>query len=47
MIVHHASAIPPSPRVKPYVVDGDLQALEDDMFDAQATEIGDLQKMLK
>jgi len=47
MIVHHASALPTSHRAKPHVLDSDLSALADDMFDAQATEIGDMQEMLK
>jgi len=47
MIVHHASALPTSHRAKPHVLDSDLEALADDMFDAQATEIGDMQKMLE
>jgi uncharacterized protein (DUF305 family) len=47
MIVHHSSALPTSHRAKPHVSDMDLQALADTMFDAQATEIGEMQRMLE
>ena len=42
-----ASALPTSQRAKPHVLDGDLRALADDMFDAQTTERGGMQKMLE
>jgi len=47
MIVHHASALPTSHRAKPHVEDTDLQQLADAMFEAQAEEIGEMQKMLE
>ncbi len=46
MIVHHSSALPTSHRAKPHVTDAELRALSDTMFDAQATEIGEMQLML-
>jgi len=46
MIVHHASALPTSHRAQPHVKDPELRRLADSMFDAQAAEIGEMQRML-
>ena len=46
MIPHHAAGIPTAHRAKPHVQNAELRAMADDIFEAQSTEIGDMQHML-
>jgi uncharacterized protein (DUF305 family) len=46
MIAHHASALPAAHRARPFLARADMRTLAQRIEDAQATEVGELKKML-
>ncbi|HEU5073697.1 MAG TPA: DUF305 domain-containing protein [Polyangiaceae bacterium] len=46
MIPHHAAGLPSAHRAKPHVITPELQKLADDIYNAQAEEIGTMHQML-
>lgn len=47
MIPHHAAGLPSAHRAKPHVTRPELQRLADDIYNAQAEEIGEMHRMLQ
>jgi uncharacterized protein (DUF305 family) len=45
MIPHHAAGLPTAHRSKAHLARADMRKLADDIYDAQAKEIGDLERM--
>ncbi len=46
MIPHHAAGLPTAHRAKPHVQNDQLAAMSDDIYHAQAREIGDMERLL-
>lgn len=47
MIPHHAGGLPTAHRAKPHVENAELAAMSDDIYHAQAEEIGVMQRLLE
>ena len=47
MIPHHAGGVPTAHRAKPHVENPELAAMSDDIYHAQAEEIGKMQRLLE